>query len=315
MKNLNTVFANSPQVNVGLRVEVEGQYSFCAIKMDGTKRELGKTHNIITNWGLDQLATKNLASDLFVTCCLGTGTTPEDASQSKLVAFSYYTNNSISNVQTQGSLANLECSYQRVFRFSPNIAGTFTEVGVGTQSSPTSGFVGSRALIRDDEGNPSSISVLADEYLDVTYTFKIRIPNNAQQTSGNFNIGATAYSYTCKASQCANWYSAGGEFSSSYSWGLSGYTGGLSANVDGYPTGNQISFAPSFSLIEPYVNYSYKVKMKATIGLTNGNSYPIKSIWLNAGQTRWQFELNQTIVKNNTQILTLNFEFNWARAT
>lgn len=314
MRNLNNIFASAHQANVGLRVEVEGEYSFCAVKMDGTKRQLGKTHNIITNWGLNQLATQNAGSFL-TSCCLGTGTTPEDASQSRLVAFSYYTSSTITNVQTQGSLANLECSYLRVFRFSPNIAGTFTEVGVGTQSSPTNGFVGSRALIRDDEGNPSSISVLADEYLDVTYTFKIRIPNNAQQTSGNFNIGATSYSYVCKASECALWHASGGNFSSTYAWGCDGYSGTLSANVDGYPTGNPVYFSPAFSLIEPYVDYSYNVKMKATIGLTNGNSYPIKSIWLNAGQTRWQFELNTPIVKNNTQILTLNFEFTWARAT
>lgn len=62
---------------------------------------------------------------------------------------------------------------KRVFRVSPRgESRSYSELGVGWNDSN----LFSRTLIKDPQGNPNTISILGDEYLDVTYEVRLYIP-------------------------------------------------------------------------------------------------------------------------------------------
>lgn len=64
---------------------------------------------------------------------------------------------------------------RRIFRVTPRGENrTYAEMGVGWNDSN----LFSRTLIKDPQGNPNTISILGDEYLDVTYEVRQYIPVN-----------------------------------------------------------------------------------------------------------------------------------------
>lgn len=81
------------------------------------------------------------------------------------------------------------------YRFDVGQAtGNIAEVGVGSSNSPYLLF--SRALVVDSEGNPSPITVLPNEYLDVVYT--LRLHPNLNDIPFSFNLGGVTYSGTAR---------------------------------------------------------------------------------------------------------------------
>ena len=79
-------------------------------------------------------------------------------------------------------------------------AGNLSELGVGWASSGTTLF--SRALILDSGGTPTTITVLSDEYLYVTYEHRF-YPSETDATGSivfTGNIGGT-YTYTLRPAQ------------------------------------------------------------------------------------------------------------------
>lgn len=65
------------------------------------------------------------------------------------------------------------CWVKRIFRVSPRGENrTYSEMGVGWNDSN----LFSRTLIKDPQGNPNTISILGDEYLDVTYEVRMYMP-------------------------------------------------------------------------------------------------------------------------------------------
>lgn len=155
--------------------------------------------NLITNQGL---ASYCGASPSFYTAkiCVGNGTnapTPEDMQLGSFLAVS---NTDLgSGTFNAGHGNNGAPDYvswtKGTARFN---AGTFdgvtiTEVGVtnGDNSYP----VFARALILDDSGNPTSLTILANEYLDVTYTLFY----HPVLTDSQFSFEMNGVTYTCTA--------------------------------------------------------------------------------------------------------------------
>lgn len=66
--------------------------------------------------------------------------------------------------------------------------GTWTELGFGAR-----GKVYSRALIRDGNDNPTSVTVLSDEYITVEYEVTIR--RKVNELTGTALIGGNSYNY------------------------------------------------------------------------------------------------------------------------
>lgn len=84
-------------------------------------------------------------------------------------------------------------SYIRTFGFTQGaVSGNITEVGFF--SAATGNTCGSRSLIKDGSGNPTSLTVLSTDTLYVTY--EVRYTPNLVDTTGTHVIGGVSYAYT-----------------------------------------------------------------------------------------------------------------------
>lgn len=153
-------------------VRLEGRYVLTAGKIDGSgSRDLG-FGNLITNNGLDMIGTE---ANFMAYCQVGCGTAEPNITDTALTVF----HKSTSLIQVQ-EVVTTSCTYpfiitrSKTFRFAAGvITSPISEVGVG--SSTSSGNLFSKALIKDVLGNPTTITLSADEYLDVTYFLDLTI--------------------------------------------------------------------------------------------------------------------------------------------
>ncbi len=140
--------------------------------------------NLILNNGLNRFtATSITTTSAMNRICIGTGTIAPDVNQTALQSFSASTIATSANVyqsstnSLNGTLYSVTSTRLRFLVGTLN--GNYSEIGAGW--SDTQLF--SRALILDVNGNPTTITVLSDEALDVTYTLRMYIPQTDFNTS------------------------------------------------------------------------------------------------------------------------------------
>lgn len=292
--------------------------------LTGESRNLASFENLILDSGLNRLGTGGV-----IDCaCVGTGTTAPANSQTTLENLLRVTTTQQSRAELSGSTSApyySEC--QIVYRFAAGTAtGNLSEVGLGwggNAGANTMSGLWCRALIKDSNGTPTTITVLSDEVLDIVYTLQLHPPTS--DATGTFNLSGEAYQYTLRAasvdSRAASAWNA-----MEILGGIAGYygsnntyvfPGGLGA-ITSYPSGSYISI-PSV-VKQPYVDGSKQCIFNITAGLNDGNlSGGIRSIEIDMSGHRWQAEFSRvsdggTIPKNNTNVLTIPFWVSWDRA-
>ena len=142
---------------------------------NGRKTYEGSFPNVITDWGLDTLGTQSIWA-LTQRCHLGTGSTPPQVSDVHLENSILTASGSSSHgrVDPGGTPGNrgVYAWGRYTFTFSEGSGNhNFTEVGVGPEW--TSSPLWSRQLLRDQNGNPTTVTKLNDERLVVTYELRL----------------------------------------------------------------------------------------------------------------------------------------------
>lgn len=309
--------------------ETRGEYLIKKYKRDGTLvQEVGPIKNLITNRGLDAIA---VGSGLFSQYMfVGTGTTPPAVTDSGMSA--YLAKTSTLQDQSSGNLGSPDyVGYHSVtYRFGEGAAaGNLTEVGIGyleyDTSTPPVEFRRpcSRALIVDALGNPVTITVLSDEYLDVTYTLYVYPPKT--DYSSSVTISGVSYGYTVRLANAASTqvYLAASSQQTFYSVFKSYNTTSaaltLGAITDPGPTGED-----SFQLYSPtfvdsaYSPGSYTCNSTCTIPLSD---YPPTGqsirgcvlLIMGVLSCSYQIVFTTGIPKTKTKKLVLNLSYSWAR--
>lgn len=303
-----------------MHIAMAGEYTIRKYNAETGRlvQELGPFHNTITDIGLNRAGTGSPV----IYCYVGTGTTPANISNTTMGNRIATT----STVQTNGSTSSTTpywFQYSRTFRFAAGAAaGNLTEVGVGWgDSTVTTNYLWSRELTVDGSGNPVTITVLSNEFLDVTYS--LRYYPNTSDFTGSFMIGATSYSYTGRialiGSANVNFNGAINGLSTQTFYGGAGCAlGPITGNI----TGASGSSGDSGTVtVAPYVANSLKRNSSCSYSLAQANvAGGIKAFTLQfAGAsmitTQYQILLNSVIAKDNTKTMTLNFENSWARYT
>ena len=295
---------------------VKGRFKLTAIRPDGTERVLADWFdNLIVDTGLNRMGSGAIGTWCFV----GTGSTPPvvgDTAMQSIVA---------STSSQQETLAGQQASApyfgwtRRRFRFATGAAaGNLAEVGIGWATGGTSLF--SRALIVDGVGTPTTITVLSDEILDVTYELRL-YPPLVDQTVDVVIAGVT-YTTTIRASSvnASNWQPNGlldyGARGPSNSLSMTPYAGPIGTILQAPSGTTGTNIAPGFFA---YSNNSLKLAVTGTWTLDQGNiaGGGIGAlVLLHAGYLgTFQFGFSAKIPKDNTKILTLSFEVSWARHT
>lgn len=198
-------------------------------------------------------------------------------------------------------------------------AGNLSEIGI--QRTSAAGPLWSRALILDGQGEPTTITVLPDDFLTCYYTLRIMIPKE----DAVFNIdvdydedGIVPTVVTGRPLRANN--SAPNE-----GWGLQTartgtdailqfYSGGLNAPTASSPLGSSVaSLTRTFSVV-PYVIDSFERYVTRTNELNEHNSQNLRTAQLYALMGCWQIEFDPPLQKDNTQTMQVTFGYSWARA-
>lgn len=278
--------------------------------------ELGEFPNLILNTGLNLLATHN---PYISYCFVGTGNTPptvDDTDLESFVASTYHVSASIGGVATSAPYYSFN---RTVFRFNAGSAvGNLAEVGVGVV--PSGGrILFCRTLIKDSFGNPTIITLLPDEILEVTYELRHYVP--VADTTGTItligNIGGT-YNYTLRPSKVTTYNSSSfGGWSGNayyqnndYRWTYARSSG--LGPITGEPTGS--AYYASASSGGGYAAGTYSTSVTYFFGVDAGNvPGGIKSISFPMGTGYYQVEFTPPIPKTNMDSLSLTFGHSWAR--
>jgi hypothetical protein len=300
-----------------VQTQVAGYFKIEAVKPDGTRRVLADWFpNLILDQGLDRMGAN---SDYLNACQVGTGNTAPAVGQTGLV--SYTAGTSTTNSTTTGAAADAPYYGWRrnVFRFAAGAAeGNLSEVGVGWSTSGSDLF--SRALILDGLGDPTTITVLSDEFLDVTYELRQYAPT--ADVTGTVVDGSDSYDFTLRAARAtvSTHWGGGLGIASSHQIGqvpfFIAYTGTLGA-VTGQPSGTTASISSSGQGVNAaYSASSYQRDFTVSAGLSDINlSGGVRSVLIPTTRGEYQCEFDPPIPKDGTKTLVLGFRVTWARRT
>lgn len=292
-----------------LQPRMSGRYKFTAIRPDGRERPLtGWIPNIVTDVGLNLLGTSSVLNY----CHVGTSNTAATVVQTALLGW-LAASNSIqeSSSNTQGTAPYFGRKVIR-YRFNQGVAtGNLNEVGIG--SSATNATLWSRAVIVDEFAVPTTITVLADEVLDVTYEIRLYPP--LVDGASTISISGTNYDATWRAADVTgfNWhYWIGNTASYTQQSNTHGvYNGLMNASITGLPSGTSASMSMSNA---GYSNNSLQRDATVSYGLNDGNlAGGIKSCTISTTLGSYQFEFDNPIPKDATKTLALTHRISWSR--
>jgi hypothetical protein len=311
---------------------VAGYFTLDARKVDdngriiSTRRLAGPFKNIETDTGLDRMGAN---ADWLTYCQVGTGNTAPSASDTSLAAFLVSSGDHPSGLSSRGAQGSAPyyAWHRIVYRFGTGVAaGNIAEVGIGWV--PSGSGLYSRALILDSGGSPTTITVQADEVLDVTYEWRV-YPPTSDVVDTDFDVGGVLHDITVRAAAVTTiqpqfgtgWGIYAGSFSSfatngvtasirATNQGNSGYTGTIGA-ITGTPAGSAISSTSTGSTAYG----ASDLARDGTITWGTAVENDIRSALFTFNWCAYQVQFDPAIDKNAGFTLELTFRHSWVRAT
>lgn len=295
---------------------VAGRFKMEAFRVDENGNEVPGSRrlaadwfdNLIVNAGLNRMGTNG---DYLSNCLVGSGSAdplPTDTQLQARVASS----NTI-NTTVNGNNASPRYGWKRnTYRFAVGVAaGNLSEVGVGWSSTACY----SRARILDGSGNPTTITVLGDEVLDVTYELRSYI--NEADISFNVTISGTNYACVMRPANIGT-NSLGVQLGDSVTVNAQNRANGArvwETNVLGAVTGSPSGAPEAGTYVNvAYVADTFYVNHTLTFGLNVGNfSTGIGALVVSNTFCDFQTSFTPKIPKNASNVLTLQVRSTWSR--
>lgn len=304
-------------MKLNLHAQVAGRYKLVKHKVreDGTlynTEVVADFPNLITDSGLDRLAAGSIGQATNM-CWVGSGNSAPTVADTALEAPIAATTNVTSSSGNNSGPPDYYSYGIKVFRFSTGAAaGNISEVGVG----PSGGNLFSRALVLDSGGNPTSITVLADEVLDVVYELRVyKLYDDVPW--GPITIDGVDYSGIIRPcdvdSNSAAFFTTLLGGSGAY---LHVYNGNI-GTITGQPSGATVGMAGTPA---PYVSGTFYRDITFSAGLTQlnlsgGISALMLEMFTNAANVpvMHQISVSPALPKDNTKVMSITFRVHWGR--
>jgi hypothetical protein len=166
------------------------------VEIPGSRRVRAEFDNIITNQGFDFLSD---FGGIMNEVAVGTDDTPEAVGDTTLGFFIAGEATTTSDTFTAQGTAPYYGSMTNVWRFGEGDAeGILAEAGIGRGNCNIDGSdLWSRALIKDGAGDPTTVEVDANEWLDVTYQLRL-YPGHLIDDTGSFLISGASHDYVMR---------------------------------------------------------------------------------------------------------------------
>lgn len=297
---------------MNVNTQVEGIYTLSVGKEGEKPRyESGPIKNLITNVGLDAIG----GSGGIAYCHVGAGNTTPAFTDTALATFIASQGSTSSAASVNNVSGNYYGSKIVTYVFSKGAAaGNLAEIGVS--STAATGALFSRALILDTSGAATTLTVLADEVLTVTY--ELRWNYSELDVSGSIVISGSTYATVVRPFNVTNPYYWStfipGNFSTINSGSASLYYSNTGLiPITGTYSGNLFGIATQSA----YVNGNYYIEWTYSLGPTVVNDSIAAIMWESAGGA-WQMGFTPALVKgvpgtNGTKTLAFTVRFSWAR--
>ena len=311
-----------------------GEFTLTRRKADtlDVVQQVGPFSNLITDYGLNLVGT----TAGWAGCFVGTNSTPPSVSNPTLGSYLNHTSSTVEDgwptSVTRGGSPDYWVTSSATYRFAAGAAtGNITEVGMGYANNVPVAInhrLFSHALTVDGAGNPVTITVLADEILDVTYSLRYYPPLGPDVVQV-VNISGVDYTFTTRLLNVNGNSVSRGPMRYNASSGPRFYTGTAAgtppalAAITATNMLTQGADGPASSTQQPYVNTSKTISSVITAGLSEANlAYGLRGMtnhtWDGnnavglAGQV-FQSTIAPAIPKNNTKVLTFGSSVSWDR--
>lgn len=318
---------------IKLRSSIAGRFTLTIRNLDTGKSRCFSFDNLITNQGLDYLVTNpNWARY----CSVGASSTPPTTGDTQLNGFiaSRQTDSwsDISGnflpVTSYNDSSPYESTHTGEYTFPLGGAeGNLSEIGIGSANDGTQLF--SRALIKDAMGDPTTITVLSNEILIVTYTLTVYPP--IADSSGTIN----GYDYTARAAFVGREGGVGLEIGAGWSFNFNNFQGWDKRSVGLFDynamfvlhtgTLGVITSGPSGSIVgvvgssgggqitnDTYVAGSRARSFTVVLPTSTGN-VTFQSVRFNIGVGCYQVQFSPAIEKDDTKEFTFSWSISWDR--
>lgn len=302
-------------VVIAARPRVAGWFKLEAIRPDGRVRPLtGWFPNLITDVGLNRMGQGNY----LVACQVGTNNTPPNVNDTALAGYVAGTTTTQASSDGAQSTAPYYGWKRITYRFAEGTAtGNIAEVAIASAAAFASAVNFSRALVLDEFGDPTTVTVLSDEVLDVTYELRLYPP--LVDVTGTLTVtGSGTHDYTLRASNVTSvtaWGMSLGNVVTLNPYGsthLSVYNGDIGA-ITSAPAGSSGSVGVGTAA---YSNTSYLRQGTGYFGLNVGNLVGgIRSIRFISSVGAYQYRVDPIIDKTSTKTLAITNQVSWARYT
>lgn len=264
-----------------MNLGIAGEFRCVVLKEDGTvKEDTGYQKNLLLDQGLEFFG-GSYGSSLNLRLLIGSGNSTPEVTQTVLdapvsMASSTSINSDYSYVDGGDGLYKFW--EERVYRFTDIANINISELGLASSrtNSSTSPLIDNywlttRALIKNLSGNPTTITLLEGEFLDVYYKIHKVLDISEKSTVINMTDGdggSIPYNVKIKGVYVGN---------SSFNT-VAGYSGYVASHtyfsseewvdVTSSPKGSRLS---NLASVEPYVARSYKRVYKISAGLNDAN--------------------------------------------
>lgn len=302
-------------IPVSVKRTVAGRFKIDSFRVDSDGVEIAGSRRMVADWfdnlivnaGLDRMGANG---DYLSNCIVGSGSTAPAVGDTALQSRIASTNTVQSD--TNGMVVSPRYGWRRkTFRFAAGVAaGNLSEVAVGWSSTA----VFSRALILDGGGAPTTLTVLADEVLDVTYEFRAYV-SEADVSSSCVISGVTYACVTRPANIDGN---QGLQLGDAVTINTANRAAGVRTTenstlgaVTSMPSGTKD--AMDFTN-EAYVNGNYYRNHVLTAKLNASNfATGIGAVIVSNTFSDFQTSFTPKIPKDSTKVLTLQARSIWAR--
>lgn len=255
-------------------------------------------------------------------CQVGTDNTAPLATDTGLLGYVEGTDAYVETIAGAQTSAPYFMWLRRRFRFDVGTtAANLSEVGVGWNEADGPYLV-TRALIVDAEGNPTTVTPLADEILDVWYEWRFYPPT--ADVTGTVTLDSVSYNYTIRASEVTSsgFSTLFGNRVAHYSpsinsWlAYSGDIGAITERPDGVSDGPDV--VPTTTT---YQNNSYQNQMDLSIPplgcIVAGG---IRSFYIMTSAGAFQIRLGSVsgdnpVPKDSNKTMTCSYVISWTEAT
>lgn len=300
-------------------VGVRGRFRIQAHRVDsegneirGSRRDLvGWQNNLITDAGLDMLATTTTPHKARW-CRVGSGSAAPAPTDTSLVS-------QIASVQGDNGSGSSGVGYSAAtftYTFSQGaVQGNLAEIGF---SQSESGPLFSRALIKDGNGNPTTITVTEIDVLTVTY--EVRLYISQEDVVSSVVVGGVTHTTTTRGAGAGYASSAVRLMSGINNFGYSAqaYTGELIPVDNGGAPSGPIANAAMTKTWSSYIPGTHYMDIEWAFGTAQGNSPTVRTIGEfatsgNYNAIRMQTQFEPPLSKNNTQTLKIKWRIRWGR--